>query len=136
MIMPEPETYQQINFLMAVKKFDEYTYSSRMLEGKKFSKKAKVSFPENKSGDLFDELNPKFSIYEDKRKRDLVNEEKMSNSEDLYNESTMELEGKSKKAMRRKRLRKKRIKFREKLKVGNGLQRKEFREEKDGGNVQ
>jgi hypothetical protein len=47
--------------------------------------KVKVSLAKNKLENVFDELNPKFKIYEDKRKRNMVDGEEMLNSEDVDN---------------------------------------------------
>jgi hypothetical protein len=63
-------------FLKGVKKLGEYVYSRVIFKGEKIFKKVKVLITDADPRNIFDELNPKFNIYKDKRNKCMFIEKK------------------------------------------------------------
>jgi hypothetical protein len=91
-------------FYASIKKFEKIIYETGLIEGKKrITQKIKISLGIDKPEQIFNELDPKFNIFNDKRRRHIYNGEEMLDDSDLINENPIKSSDKSKRARLKRR---------------------------------
>jgi hypothetical protein len=103
--------------MMRLKKLERYIYSTGIIIGEeKISEMISISLGRRKPKDLFNNLGPKFNIFNEKRKRQYYNGEEILEGDDIIKGNSAICNDATKRASLRRRLIKKRVKYREKQK--------------------